>query len=350
MGRARRRGFRHRKRFLSVAIHAFCGIKSSAKLRALGASTDNLARTPTATLLSTHDFHSVAGHTTKTSKPSKPQNERTLARHQGSADLARTIEGVRCRINLLRTSRGVGVAIRLLAALVPTIDTLNLHPDLKKLSELAHGLVIVSGPTGCGKSSTIAALIQQINESESRHIITLEAPIEYQFEPQCSFIRQREVGHDVPSMQQGVNDAMREDPDVLMVGEMREPETMRATLNAAETGHLVFSTIHSATCVEALERVNSAFPAEIQSSVASQLAECLIAVVCQRLRFHKELGIRLPECEILRPTEAVKNFILRGELRHIASALETGAESGMWTFTRYRTWMDARSDWYVRAK
>ena len=266
--------------------------------------------------------------------------------HQGSADLARTIEGVRCRINLLRTSRGVGIAIRLLSAFVPTVEKLNLHPDIKELAALTNGLVLVSGPTGSGKSSTLAALVQEINEREARHIITLEFPIEFQFQPMRSFIRQREYGRDFPSMQQALVDSMREDPDVLMVGEMREPETMRLTLNASETGHLVFSTIHSATCAEALQRMISAFPSEIQNSVAAQLADCLAAVVCQRLRFHDDLGIRLPECEILRPTPAVKAFIRRSEMQHIPSAIETGAENGMWSVRRYDEWMASRSDWY----
>jgi twitching motility protein PilT len=264
-----------------------------------------------------------------------------------SIDLSRTIEDIRCRINILHTSRGIGMAIRLLSPFVPTVEKLNLHPDLKKLSALLNGLVLVSGPTGSGKSSTLAALIQEINQSEARHIITLEYPIEFQFQPQLSFIRQRELGRDVPSMQKALIDALREDPDVLMVGEMREPETMRLTLNASETGHLVFATIHSSTAVEALQRMISAFPSEIQNSVAAQLADSLAGVVCQRLRFQEDLGIRLPECEVLRPTPAVKNFIRRGEFHQIASAIETGAEDGMWTVTRYREWMANRSDWYV---
>lgn len=266
---------------------------------------------------------------------------------RGSADLSRLIEGVRCRINVLHSARGLGMAIRLLAGFQATVEKLNLHPDLKKLVSQLHGLILVSGPTGSGKSSTMAALIQEINQTEARHIITIEHPIEYQFKPQLSFIRQREVGRDTPSVEQALIDAMREDPDVLMVGEMREPETMRLTLNASETGHLVFATIHSSTATEALQRMILAFPSEIQNSVAAQLADCLCAVVCQRLRFHPDLGIRLPECEILRPTHAVKNFIRRGEFHQITSVMETGADHGMWTFTRYRAWMANRKDWYV---
>ncbi len=145
-------------------------------------------------------------------------------------------------------------------------------------------------------------------------------------------------------------DALREDPDVLMVGEMRDPETMRLTLNASETGHLVLATVHSATCAEALQRVVSAFPAEIQNSVAGQLADCLLAVISQRLRFRPDLNIRVPECEILIASHAVKNFVRTRDFFKIASALETGAEHGMWSFQRYRAWLESRANWSLPAQ
>jgi len=264
-----------------------------------------------------------------------------------SADLSRTIQGVRCRINVLQSARGVGFAIRLLASFQATVDRLNLHPDLKKLILHPHGLILMSGPTGSGKSSTMAALIQEINLSEAQHIVTIESPIEYLFRPRHAYIRQREVGRDTPSFEQALLDALREDPDVLMVGEMREPETMRLTLNAAETGHLVLATVHSSTCAEALQRVVSAFPAEIQSAVAAQLADCLLAVVSQRLHFRPDLNIRLPECEVLIATHAVKNFVRNRDFFKIPSALETGADHGMWTFQRYRSWIDSRKNWHI---
>jgi twitching motility protein PilT len=265
---------------------------------------------------------------------------------QRSADFSRTIGGVRCRLNVMHTARGVGFAIRLLASFQATIDRLNLHPDLKKLVTATHGLVLISGPTGSGKSSTLAALIQEINLTESRHVLTLESPIEHIFRARRAFIRQREVGRDTPSFEQGLLDALREDPDVLMVGEMREPETMRLTLNAAETGHLVFATVHSGSCAEALQRVVLAFPAEIQSNVAAQLADSLVAVVCQRLRFRPDLNLRVPECEILRSTTSVKAFIRNRDFFKIPQALETGAEHGMWSFDRYQAWMNKRPQWH----
>ena len=264
-----------------------------------------------------------------------------------SYDLSKTIRGVRCRINVLQTSRGVGMAIRLLSSFQATIEKLNLHPDLKKFVKNTHGLILVCGPTGSGKSSTLAALIQEINLTEARHIVTVESPIEYTFRPRRAYIRQREVGRDTPSFEQALLDALREDPDVLMVGEMRDPETMRLTLSASETGHLVLATVHSSTCTEALQRVASAFPPEIQSAVCAQLADCLVAVVAQRLRFRQDLNILVPECEILMATLAVKNFIRTREFFKVITAIETGADHGMWTFQRYAKWLETRGNFYV---
>jgi twitching motility protein PilT len=264
-----------------------------------------------------------------------------------SLDFSRTIQGVRCRINMLQSSRGVGFAIRLLASFQATLEKLNLHPDLKRLVAPMHGLILVSGPTGSGKSSTLAALIQEINMAEARHVITIESPIEYTFRPRLAYIRQREVGRDTPSFDQGLLDALREDPDVLMVGEMREPETMRLTLNASETGHLVLATMHSSTCVEALQRVVAAFPPEAQAAVRAQLADSLVGVICQRLRYRPELKIRVPECEILTSTMAAKNSIRTGEFFKLVTLMETGAEHGMWTWQRYQTWVEGKKTWHV---
>ena len=267
-----------------------------------------------------------------------------------SFDLSRTIEGLRCRINIFQTSRGVGFAVRLLPAFEPTIAGLNLHPDLKQLVDHPHGLVLISGATGSGKSTTLAALIQTINLTDARHIVTIENPVEFSFRPKRAFIRQREVGRDTPSFEQALLDSLREDPDVLMVGELREPETMRLTLNAAETGHLVLATVHSSNCTEALQRVINAFPSEIQGNIAAQMADCLIGVVSQRLQFRPNLNICVPECEVLMATLAVKNFIRNRDFFKIISSIETGAEYGMWSYPRYRAWLDKRTQFNVAAR
>jgi pilus retraction protein PilT len=175
-------------------------------------------------------------------------------RERGSADMSVAIGGVRCRVNFYRTVRGVAAAIRLLAPSIKDLHGCNLHPDFRKLIDATTGLIIISGPTGSGKSTTLAALIEEINVTRSRNIVTLESPLEYIYTNRRSFIRQREIPTHSPSFEQGIIDALRENPDVLVVSEMRTPEVMRLTLNAAETGHLVLATMHSATCGEALSR------------------------------------------------------------------------------------------------
>jgi len=266
-----------------------------------------------------------------------------------SFDLSRPIGGVRCRVNVMRTSRGIGLAVRLLASFTATLRKLNLHPELATIVQPTHGLVLVSGPTGSGKSSTLAALLQEVNVNEFRHIVTIESPIEYVLVPRRSLIRQREVGRDTPSFEQALIDAMREDPDVLMVGEMRDPETMRLTLAAAETGHLVLATLHSSSAGEALCRIVSAFPAEAQSGVASQLADALVAVVCQHLRFRTQGDQLVPELEVLRATNAARNLIRQQAFSKIPTLLESGGQDGHWTFSRYREWLASRRDLYAPA-
>jgi twitching motility protein PilT len=264
---------------------------------------------------------------------------------RGSADLSVDIASVRCRVNVFKTVRGVAIAVRLLTSSIRSLEACNLHPSLRRFTQAQSGLIVLSGPTGCGKSTTLAALVEEINSSHARNILTIESPIEHLFANRRSFIRQREVPTHSPSYEQAIVDALREDPDVLVIGEMRTPEVMRLTLNAAETGHLVLATMHSATCAEALYRIALSFPAEMQGSIRAQLADCLVAVVCQQLEFVEAHALLAPRCEVLTASSGAKGTIRAGQFSQIANVLQSGGEDGMWTFDRYQRWMQQKHDW-----
>ncbi len=264
---------------------------------------------------------------------------------RGSADLSVAIGGVRCRVNFFQTVRGIAAAIRLLAPSVMDLAGCNLHPDFRKLIEATTGLVIISGPTGSGKSTTLAALVEEINGTRARTVLTLESPLEYIYTNRRSFIRQREIPTHSPSFEQGIIDALRENPDVLVVSEMRTPEVMRLTLNAAETGHLVLATMHSANCAEALSRLCMSFPSDIQGSVRAQLADCLVGLSCQRLEYLSAHRLRVPRCEILLPSSGARGTIRAGNFSQIANVLQSGGDEGMWTFDRYQRWMEQVTEW-----
>jgi twitching motility protein PilT len=271
-------------------------------------------------------------------------------RTRGSADVSLDIAGTRCRINAYKTIRGVALAVRLLAPSVKDLKSCNLHPDLHRLTEATTGLVVISGPTGCGKSTTLAALVEDINASRACNIISLESPLEYLFANRRSFIRQREVPTHSPSFEQAITDALRENPDVLVIGEMRTPEVMRLTLNAAETGHLVLATMHSASCAEALTRICMSFAPDIQGNIRAQLADCLVGVLCQRLEFLSAQHLRVPRCELLLTSSAAKGTIRAGQFGHLANVIQSGGEEGMWSFDRYQRWIDQYRDWVIPAK
>jgi twitching motility protein PilT len=266
-------------------------------------------------------------------------------RDRGSADISVAVGGVRCRVNFYQTVRGMAVAVRLLTPSISDLHGCNLHADFRKLIDATTGLIIISGPTGSGKSTTLAALIEEINGTRSRNIVTLESPLEYIYSNRRSFIRQREIPTHSPSFEQGIIDALRENPDVLVVSEMRTPEVMRLTLNAAETGHLVLATMHSANCAEALSRLCMSFPSDIQGSVRAQLADCLVGLSCQRLDYLSAHRLRVPRCEILLPSSGAKGTIRAGNFSQIANVLQSGGEEGMWTFDRYQRWMQQVTEW-----
>jgi twitching motility protein PilT len=264
---------------------------------------------------------------------------------RGSADVSIIVGGTRCRVNAYKTIRGLALAVRLLAPSVGDLRACNLHPDLRRLVAAPTGLVIVSGPTGSGKSTTLAALLEEVNGSRAQNIITLESPLEYVFTNRRSYIRQREIPTHSPSFEQAIVDALRENPDVLVISEMRTPEVMRLTLSAAETGHLVLATMHSATCAEALSRICMSFSPEIQGSIRSQLADCLIGVVCQRLEYLPQWQLRVPQCEVLLASSGAKGTIRSGQFGGIANVIQSGGEEGMWTFDRYQRWVEQQKDW-----
>jgi twitching motility protein PilT len=264
---------------------------------------------------------------------------------RGSADISLVVAGTRCRINFYRTIRGLAMATRLLAQSVGDLRSCNLHPDLRRLVAAPTGLVIVSGPTGSGKSTTLAALIEEVNVARAQNIITLESPLEYVYSNRRSFIRQREIPTHSPSFEQAIVDALRENPDVLVVSEMRTAEVMRLTLDAAETGHLVLATMHSATCGEALNRMCMSFPSDIQGSIRAQLADCLVGVVCQRLEYLERWQMRVPRCEVLLPNSGARGTIRAGQFGQISNVIQSGGDEGMWTFDRYQRWMEQQREW-----
>jgi len=247
-----------------------------------------------------------------------------------SADLAVEVGGSRFRVNVYRASAGLAAAVRLLARGAPSLASLQLPAQLDDLAELPHGLVIVCGATGSGKSTTIAALSQEALRKRSVMLVGLEDPIEYTLAAgSSSLVRQRQVGRDVRDFETGLRDALREDPDVLLIGEMRDPETIGLALTAAETGHLVLTSLHSRSAASAIERIVDSYPAGRQEQVRVQLADSLRAVVAQRLLPRARGNGRIAALEVLRVNHAVAATIREGKTAQLASAMQAGKREGM---------------------
>lgn len=255
---------------------------------------------------------------------------RELLDSQGVVDQAyRDEKGRRWRVHAFEHLRGLGVVLRPLGLEVPTLEGLHLPRQLERLTTLQSGLVLVTGPTGSGKTTTLVALLQLINERYRKSIITLEDPIEYEIDDDQCIVHQRAVGRDVPSFEQGIRDALQQRPDVLSVGELRSLETIRLALAAAETGLLVFGTLHAANAAQSLRRIVEVFPANEQPLQREKLAYTLQGVVAQSL-LHAVVGReRYPACEILVRTPAVSNLIREGRTHEIRNCIQTGSEQGM---------------------
>jgi pilus retraction protein PilT len=258
-----------------------------------------------------------------------------MLKNRLSVDLAMSIHQVRIRLNVFSTTRGLSLAIRLLPGTVPTVEKLNLHPSLQQIAEVKAGLVLVCGATGSGKSTTIAAIVDEINRVRAAHIVTLEDPIEYRFTSQKSFIEQRELGTHMPSFGQGLLDVLREAPDVIVVGELREPQVMRLTLDAAESGHLVIASIHASNAEDALYRLCNAFPVEAQEEIRYRVASTLHWVLIQQLSYMEKVGFRVPVLSIARGTQSVKGIIRENKIPQIESIIQMGKAEGMFTMDRY---------------
>ena len=238
----------------------------------------------------------------------------------------------RFRVNLFRHLEGVATAWRPIWDTVPRFEDLGLPPDLIELANIPYGLVLITGPTGSGKSTTLSSLIEHMNRTLLKHIITLEDPIEYRFRDQQAVIHQREVGVHVDTFATGLRSALREAPDVILVGEMRDQDTIAAALTAAETGHLVLSTLHSGHSAQAIDRIIDVFPDFQQQQVRIQLADVLRAVVTQRLLPTIDGTSRVPAVELVNVTYAVANTIREGRTHQLTNLIQSGLKQGMIPF------------------
>lgn len=261
--------------------------------------------------------------------PALAPGARAAFERSGSADLALELSGLRFRVNLFAHHDGLAAAVRPIRELSPTLAQLGLPDDFTQLVAYPSGLVLFTGPTGSGKSSTLTALIEHINRTSARHVVTLEDPIEHLFTSRRALIHQREVGRDVATFADGLRSALRECPDVILLGEMRDPETIAAALTAAETGHLVLSTLHAAGAAMAIDRIIDVFPGEQQPQVRLQLASTLRAVVTQVLVPATRPPERHVAFERMVVTAAIASQIREGRMHLIANQIQTGRADGM---------------------
>lgn len=239
----------------------------------------------------------------------------------------------RFRVNVFYQRGYVSAALRFFPPKIRTVKELNLPPIVEKFAHHSQGFFLVVGPTGHGKTTTLAALIDYINHNQTKHIVTIEDPIEYIFEQDKSILDQREVGSDTKSFKRALRASFRQDPDVIMVGEMRDLETISTALTAAETGHLVLATLHTNNAAQTIDRVIDSFPAEAKNQVRAQLASTLLGVISQRL-IPRVNGGRIPAVEVMIANSAIRNLIREGKIYQIDLVIETSLEEGMISLNR----------------
>jgi len=263
----------------------------------------------------------------------KIQQERIM--REKEVDLSYDYKGeARFRVNIFFQKGNISCALRYIPNRIATVEDLNLPPVLHEFVRPAQGFVLITGPSSQGKSTTMAALLDELNHTKAVHIITIEDPIEYVFEPDRAIVDQREVFRDTLSFAKALKATFRQDPDVIMVGEMRDPETIATAITAAETGHLVLATLHTNSAAQTIHRIVDSFPGVQQNQIKSQLSSSLLGVVSQRLVPRIRGGL-MPACEIMVNTPAVSNLIREGKVHEIPMVIETSAELGMISLNRY---------------
>ncbi len=245
----------------------------------------------------------------------------------GELDAADTFADNRCRIHLFKQQGVPSLALRILSEHIPELSTLGLPIAVQELPKLHKGIVLVTGETGSGKSTTLAAILDNINHNYKRHIVTLEDPVEYMYKPDLCAINQREVGKDTKSFAMGLRASLREDPNVILIGEMRDRDTIETAITAAETGHLVFGTLHTGSAADSIDRMVQVFPEAAQQQIRLQLSMVLQAVLTQQL-IQKKGGGRALASEYMIVTDAIRNLIRTGNTPQIANAVATSAELG----------------------
>jgi twitching motility protein PilT len=260
------------------------------------------------------------------------ENQRKIFKDRLEIDLSYALKDLgRFRVNFFKQINGLSAVFRTIPSSIKSSEELGIAPIVNQLAMKEKGLVLLTGPTGSGKSTTLAAMIDHINENKACHIITIEDPVEYFHSSKTSMINQRELGQSTHSFANALKSALREDPDVILVGEMRDIETIQLALTAAETGHLVLATLHTSSAVKTIDRIIDVFPSGKKTHIRSMLSESLLAVIAQKLLQTRNQDGRVPACEIMVANSAIRNLIREDKIYQIPTIIQAGAKEGMHT-------------------